>query len=44
MKKLYEGPSIDIMWVSGDIVKTSFGGWQEGDNDITWGNPWSEGV
>ena len=34
---------MDIILVCGDIVRTSVGGWQEGDNDITWGEPWDKG-
>ena len=41
MKRLYQEPVLDITRVCGDIVRTSLGGWQEGDNDITWGDTWS---
>lgn len=43
MKKLYQGPVMEIMRLCSDIMTESAGGWLEGDNDITWGEPWDKG-
>jgi hypothetical protein len=36
MKAIYEKIVVKVVYVSDDIVKTSAGGWQEGDNDLSW--------
>ena len=43
MKKLYQRSVIEIMRLCSDIVTESAGGWLEGDNDITWGEPGDKG-
>lgn len=43
MEKIYQGPVVEIMRACSDIVTESVGGWQEGDNDLTWGEPWGKG-
>ena len=43
MKKLSQSPVMEIMRLCSDIVTESAGGRLEGDNDITWGEPWDKG-
>lgn len=38
MKMAYEKLVLDIVYMDADIVRTSPGGWWEGDNDINWDN------
>ena len=45
MKANYEYPILTVTRIDeNDIVRTSPGGWKEGDNDLNWGdNAWSDG-
>ena len=43
MKKLSQSLVMEIMRLCSDIVTESAGSWLEGDNDITWGEPWDKG-
>ena len=43
MKKLSQSPVMEIMRLCSDIVTESAGCRLEGDNDITWGEPWDKG-
>ena len=40
MKAVYNQPILEIVCIQDEIVRTSIAGWQEGDNDITWGKTW----
>ena len=36
MQTIYERPILEITLICEEVVRTSVGGWKEGDNDITW--------
>lgn len=38
MKTVYEKLVLEVVSIQDDIIKTSYGGWQDGDNDLNWGN------
>ena len=41
MKATYNQLYLEVILVQDDIVTASgFAGWQEGDNDLNWGDPW----